>query len=502
MGFYDIAAAGKRKNSGGGEIPTDSLIWHYAFDNNGNDSSGNSNTLSSDGGITYANNRHDVANKCAYFDGDARFYRLDGINGTFTKQATYCFWIKSTDSADYAFILNGYQASNYTQIFWENGLFKVYDAATSNNGLNIPNPTIDMLDGNWHFVEIKINRESDTFANCFEIKFDNTIQTTTAAGTYIKLDTNFSSYTYIVGAYLNYSYLTGYLDDFRFYSRILTSNEDTALYNEDTAVVVDTDATTYLNAVGIANDSTLYTVGTGSQIMGSTIYTLFSECFAGLKTDGVYDLHNIMYFPIWGTADKNKWNAVNPLDTNAAYRLTYNGTILHSNTGMKSSNVNINTHSCETYFNANQLPQFSNHATVFQRENVLEVLGDRYQIIANGFIFVDVYSPTDLYCGNKGVYPSATMPNAKGMLTTSRTSNNLAKSYRNGVAIGSSTTTVTAVNPNSTFRLVAKSSGINNFNYTEEISFASAGLGMTDEQVLARDTRITTLLTALNIPIL
>jgi len=260
---------------------------------------------------------------------------------------------------------------------------------------------------------------------------------------------------------------------------------------------IDVDAEAYLTAVDIANDSTLYTIGNVRQFTGSEIYAAFSECFAGMKSDETYDLHYAMYFPIWGTAAKNKWNAINPIDSEAAYRLTYEGTILHSNTGMKPG-LGVNN-LCRTYLSPVSLPQFSNHATVFQRENVTEIYGDRYAIISTGFVFIDVYSDTDFYCGNKGVYPSGTVPNIKGLLTTSRTANNNTKIYRNGSVVTTNTSTVTAVNPASPFLLLFTPQIA---TIREEISFASIGLGITDAQETSRNSRITTLLTYFNIPII
>ena len=223
-----MAVAGAKAQ--GGEIPTDSLIWHYAFDNNGNDSSGNSNTLSSDGGITYGTNRHNVSNKCAYFDGDARFYRVDGINGTFTKKATFAFWVKSTQYD--IRITQEYNSTNCVRIGIVGGKVSVNDYyEVRGNSASVNIPTITVNDGEWHFIQIYIDREADSVYDAFEIKVDGVIQQLTYY-TYIKTNANFGSFIYIIGAILNYGYFTGYLDDFRYYTRKLTSGEDTALLNE------------------------------------------------------------------------------------------------------------------------------------------------------------------------------------------------------------------------------------------------------------------------------
>lgn len=103
----------------------------------------------------------------------------------------------------------------------------------------------------------------------------------------------------------------------------------------------DADATAYLNAVGIINDSTLY-----GSIAGSAIWIAFDNWFKDTKADGLYN--DILYFyPTIGTAaSMHKWNAVNPLDTNAAFRLSFSGGATFSMNGVQWNGTNsyANTH--------------------------------------------------------------------------------------------------------------------------------------------------------------
>lgn len=46
----------------------------------------------------------------------------------------------------------------------------------------------------------------------------------------------------------------------------------------------------------------------------------------------------LAFYPfVGGTASSHKYNLLNPADTNAAYRLTFNGTVTHSSTGIRST---------------------------------------------------------------------------------------------------------------------------------------------------------------------
>ena len=56
--------------------------------------------------------------------------------------------------------------------------------------------------------------------------------------------------------------------------------------------------------------------------------------YLGLKSDGIYTKIKAMYLPIWGSAASCKWNLVNPLDTNAAFRLTFSTGITYSSSGI------------------------------------------------------------------------------------------------------------------------------------------------------------------------
>ena len=59
----------------------------------------------------------------------------------------------------------------------------------------------------------------------------------------------------------------------------------------------------------------------------------------GLKANGTWDKYHAIYPFIGGTAAAHKWNLKNPLDTDAAFRLTYSGTLTHSSLGIKGDGV-------------------------------------------------------------------------------------------------------------------------------------------------------------------
>ena len=56
--------------------------------------------------------------------------------------------------------------------------------------------------------------------------------------------------------------------------------------------------------------------------------------FLGLKSDGIYTKIKAMYLPIWGSASACKWNLINPLDTDAAFRATFTTGWTYTSTGI------------------------------------------------------------------------------------------------------------------------------------------------------------------------
>jgi hypothetical protein len=102
------------------------------------------------------------------------------------------------------------------------------------------------------------------------------------------------------------------------------------------AAAFDADAATYLNAVLVAG-------GTG---ITSTVSAATNTMFVSLKSAGLYTKLGALYPFLGGVAASSKWNAKNPVDTNAAFRLTFAGGMVYSQSrGIKgnATNASANT---------------------------------------------------------------------------------------------------------------------------------------------------------------
>jgi hypothetical protein len=91
----------------------------------------------------------------------------------------------------------------------------------------------------------------------------------------------------------------------------------------------------------------LSAVDNAGGVLNSTISGATRTLFNSLVTSGIYSKLDFMYPIIGGNSNGHKFNAINPLDTNGANRLTFFGGWTHSSTGMKGNGVNAYA---ETYY--------------------------------------------------------------------------------------------------------------------------------------------------------
>jgi len=106
------------------------------------------------------------------------------------------------------------------------------------------------------------------------------------------------------------------------------------------AAAFEAETTAYLDAITIANDSTIFYAATPQEITGSEIWAAVDAFVAGLKTDGLFSQMKAIYPLIGDTAVTHKYNLLDIADTNIAGRLTFFGSVVHSKTGIKGNGSN------------------------------------------------------------------------------------------------------------------------------------------------------------------
>jgi hypothetical protein len=79
---------------------------------------------------------------------------------------------------------------------------------------------------------------------------------------------------------------------------------------------------------------------TAAAITDPTITSAIDTLVVQLKADGIWTKMKALYPFVGGTASTHKYNLKNPLDTDAAFRLTFSGGWTHSANGVQPNGTN------------------------------------------------------------------------------------------------------------------------------------------------------------------
>ena len=228
----------------------------------------------------------------------------------------------------------------------------------------------------------------------------------------------------------------------------------------------------YLNATGITDTTQISAINYFFD--GIDQYNLTSKLFAA-------------YLFIGGTASLHKWNAMNPVDSDAAYRLTFYGGITYDSNGIKGDGI---SGYADTHINNAIISQDSFAFGFYSMTNNTFDSIDMGSTIVTNFLYsvltsVDSgdFTPfqalgsinnTSAYCINHN------FGNSSGMFLVSRTSSTNVAMYRNGIlgiAASKPSTAPSAV----IFYLLARNANTTAANYSNRgHGFTFFGTGLTD----------------------
>jgi hypothetical protein len=206
-----------------------------------------------------------------------------------------------------------------------------------------------------------------------------------------------------------------------------------------------------------------------------------------------------IYLFRWSSATNNKWNIIDPRDTNDAFRLTFFGGLTHNATGIDPNGTNGYA---ETYLYPNWFGTSDIHLSVFSNENThaggddidigtLSGAVNRFWLAAG---LTNTNSPTSGMGGTLAATTGAANGFFIGTLTGVGVINNTNTLYKNGSSIASSTSTMQVTNnsPINIFRANGATSWSN-----RELSFASIGHGLNATEAAAFNTLVNNLLTSI-----
>ena len=222
--------------------------------------------------------------------------------------------------------------------------------------------------------------------------------------------------------------------------------------------------------------------------------------YLGLKSDGVYTKIKAMYLPLWSSASSNKWNLVNPVDSNAAYRLTFTTGWTHASSGVTPNGTSAYADSFLAPSTA--LTLNSAHLSFYSRTNTTGTfadIGSGNNSTSIGYLQLTIKWTDNKYYANinDNDFSDNTVANSLGFFLASRTSSTNVKTFKSGTTVTTKTTATSTFRTSLTTYLGARNlqnGGASNYS-NRQCSFASIGDGLTDAEATNFYSRVNTLMT-------
>jgi hypothetical protein len=230
---------------------------------------------------------------------------------------------------------------------------------------------------------------------------------------------------------------------------------------------------------------------TAAAITDPTQQSAINQLVVDLKGYGIWTKMKALYPFVGGTASTHKFNLVNPLDTNAAFRLVFSGGIIHDSNGITLNGVNGFV---STFFNAFTNNLNNGNISIYNKTNNAGSYYD-FSNLSGAFEQTIIIKFTDnKYYINSGTqtYPNFVNADARGLYAMNYNTTNI-KGYKNGNIV--ITENKVSIGVNNFYTIGRNSSGqYSNRNY----ALASIGDGLTDTEAANLYTAVQTFQTALN----
>ena len=245
----------------------------------------------------------------------------------------------------------------------------------------------------------------------------------------------------------------------------------------------DADAVAFLTATGIT-DATIT----------SAICTLVTT----MKTDGTWAKCNAIYPMVGGTATTHKFNLKNPLNTNAAFRLSFVGGWTHSSNGALPNGTNTYAN---TFFNPSaNASQNSHHISYYSRtnSNLTEVEIGGANATQGSVLEIRTSNITYFRINSSTTYITAADADSRAFYMANRTAQNVINGWKNLTKIATgATASSTLVNLNYLLGAL-NNNGATSFYSRKECAFATIGSGLTDAEAAALYNSIQAMQTTLS----
>jgi len=225
---------------------------------------------------------------------------------------------------------------------------------------------------------------------------------------------------------------------------------------------------------------------TASAISDATIRGGLNTFDIGLISNSLDTKMKALYPFVGGTASTHKFNFMDARDLDAAFRLTFSGTITHSSNGLQGNGSNGFS---DTRLNTlTNLTKTSSHLSVYVRNN--SNAGQPYDIgnAADAFMgatptyLISRYSSNAAFIGiaDTSYATSIASTDSRGLWIGATNGGSTQKLYKNGVSVATGTASAGGFANNNLYIGAGNANGTASFFTDKQYAFASIGNGLTD----------------------
>jgi hypothetical protein len=251
----------------------------------------------------------------------------------------------------------------------------------------------------------------------------------------------------------------------------LTNSETTALYN--LVGVLN------LNLRKIASDADAYNFLSTASVSGIPEQIAINTLVTDLKSYGVWNKMKAIYPFVGGTANTHKFNLKDPRDLDAAFRLTFSGSWVHSSTGAKPNGSTGTYADTKLNLNTHLVPTSAHYSGYARTDNSGERFLMGVYASTPDNTFLDFYGSLRLFYGLASNGADISIPSWRGLWHLNALLTNTVL-YRNGTSLNTTLRNGSLASQNLFLGAGNAGSGGSNYNSIQELAFASIGDGLTD----------------------
>ena len=224
---------------------------------------------------------------------------------------------------------------------------------------------------------------------------------------------------------------------------------------------------------------------TASAISDTTIRGALNTLDVGLIANSLDTKMKALYPFVGGTASTHKFNFMNAADTDAAFRLTFNGTWIHSSTGALPNGTNAFADTC--LVPSAVLQQNSSSIGTYLRTNniataVVDIGSSNASFNQGLYILHNSTSNFDFSRNNNSANSGATSNGSSGFIINKRTNSTDQKIIRNTNPALTNTSATTGLSNSSVYISALNVVGVAGNYSNRQTCFCFVSLGLTDTE--------------------